>query len=66
MASLRQTLQTQVIGRVPHQPVLPNQFSKNRWIESNGSALAGDADEVSTSPRQNVPPGLINRLRSAR
>ena len=66
MALLRQTPQTLVIGRVPHQPALPNQCSKNRWTESNGSALAGDADEVSTSPRQNVPPGLINRLRSAR
>ena len=42
MALLRQTPQTLVIGRVPHQPALSNQCSKNRWTESNGSAPAGD------------------------
>ena len=62
MALLRQTTQTLVIGRVTHQPALPNQCSKNRWTESNGSAPAGDADEVSASPRQNVPSGLIDRF----
>ena len=66
MALLRQTPQTLVIGRVPHQPALPNQCSKNRWTESNGSAPAGDADEVSASPRQDVSPGLVDRFRFAR
>ena len=66
MALLRQTPQTLVIGRVPHQPALPNQCSKNRWTESNGCPPAGDADEVSASPRQNVPSGLIDRFCSAR
>ena len=66
MALLRQTSLSLVIGRVPHQPALPNQCSKNRWTESNGSAPAGDADEVSASPRQNVPSGLIDRFCSAR
>ena len=62
MALLRQTRLTLVVVRVPHQPALPNQCSKNRWTESNGSALAGDADEVSASPRQNVASGLIDRF----
>ena len=62
MALLRQNRLTLVVVRVPHQPALPNQCSKNRWTESNGSALAGDADEVSASPRQNVASGLIDRF----
>ena len=66
MAVLRQTRRTLMLGRVPHQSALPNQCSKNRWTEGNSSALAGDADEVSAAPRQNVSSGLIHRFRSAR
>ena len=62
MAMLRQTQQSMVLILALSQPLRSDQCSENRWTQGNGSALAGDVDEIAAATRQNVALGLSNRF----
>ena len=62
MAMLRQTRLSLLPGLALSQPLRSDQCSENRWTQGNGSALAGDVDEIAAATRQNVALGLSNRF----